>query len=100
MTFNPLAASNSIESFFLLDGKNKSALDIGAQTPSLSPDFIKFLINKYKHLNKTQIKNLNLLKEKIVNKMKFTTKEYFLSLGFKYYNSIDINGAYNLFFDH
>ena len=94
MTFNPLAASNSIESFFLLDGKNKSALDIGAQTPSISANFINFLINKYKHLNKTQITNLNLLKEKINNKMKFTTQEYFLSLGFKYYSSIDINGAY------
>ena len=64
MTFNPLAASNSVESFFLLDGKNKSTLDIGAQTPSISADFIKHLINKYKNLNKTQITNLNLLKEK------------------------------------
>ena len=94
MTFNPLAASNSVESFFLLNGKNKSALDIGSQTPSISSDFIKHLINKYKHLNKTQITNLNLLKEKIINKTKFTTREYFLSLGFKKYNSIDINGAY------
>jgi len=94
MTFNPLAASNSIESFFLLDGKNKLALDMGAQTPSISADFIKHLINKYKHLNKNQIANLNLLKEKIINKKKFTTQEYFLSLGFKNYNSIDINGAY------
>ena len=94
MTFNPLAASNSAESFFLLDGKNKSALDIGSQTPSISADFIKHLINKYKHLNKTQVTNLNLLKEKIINKTKFTTQEYFLSLGFKNYNSIDINGAY------
>jgi hypothetical protein len=94
MTFNPLAASNSVESFFLLNGENKSALDIGAQTPSISADFIKHLINKYKHLNKTQITNLNLLKEKIINKKKFTTQDYFLSLGFKNYNSIDINGAY------
>ena len=94
MTFNPLAASNSVESFFLLNGKNKSALDIGAQTPSISADFIKHLINKYKHLNKTQIANLSLLKEKMINKVKFTTQEFFLSLGFNSYNSIDINGAY------
>ena len=34
MTFNPLAASSAIESFFLINSDNKSALDIGAQTPS------------------------------------------------------------------
>ena len=94
MTFNPLAASNSIESFFLINNNNKSVLDIGAQTPSISVDFIKILIKKYKHLNETQITNLSLLKEKIINKKKFTTQEFFISLGFKSYNSIDINGAY------
>ena len=40
MTFNPLAASSAIESFFLINSDNKSALDIGAQTPSINADFI------------------------------------------------------------
>jgi len=97
MTFNPLAASSSIESFFLINGDNKSALDIGAQTPSISIDFIESLIKKYNQLDKSQIENLNLLKEKTMKKIQFTTHEFFLSIGFKIYNSIDINGAYESF---
>ena len=97
MTFNPLAASSSIESFFLINGNNKSALDIGAQTPSISTDFIESLIKKYNQLDKSQIENLNLLKEKTMKKIQFTTHEFFLSIGFKIYNSIDINGAYESF---
>ena len=97
MTFNPLAASSAIESFFLINSDNKSALDIGAQTPSINADFIESLIKKYKQLDKSQIKNLNLLKEKTIKKIKFTTHEFFLSIGFKIYHSIDINGAYESF---
>ena len=47
MTFNPLAASSAIESLFLINSDSKSALDIGAQTPSINADFLESLIKNY-----------------------------------------------------
>ena len=46
MTFNPLTSS-SIESLFLINSDSKSALDIGAQTPSINADFLESLIKNY-----------------------------------------------------
>jgi len=94
MTFNPVAASNIIESLNFIDSKNKTSLDIGAQTISINGNFINFLIKKYKFLNDDQIHQLNILKKKDFNKQKFFTKDFFLALNFKSYDSIDINGAY------
>ena len=94
MTFNPVAASNIIESLNFIDSKNKTSLDIGAQTISINGNFINFLIKKYKFLNDDQIHQLNILKKKDFNKQKFYTKDFFLALNFKSYDSIDINGAY------
>lgn len=93
MTFNPLAAINStfISSFIK---EKRKAVDLGSQTLSFDHNFIKFLIKKFPSLDKLNINNL----EKIIFKMekneKIYTKDFFLSLGFDDYTSIDINGAY------
>ena len=94
MTFNPVTASNIIESLNFFDTSDLEALDIGAQTPTLNIEFIDFLINKYDFLDKDQVKKLNLLKNTLSQNKKFYTKDFFLALNFRNYNSIDINGAY------
>ena len=93
MTFNPLAALNSVEISNLINKKN-TAIDMGSQTPSLDPGLFDWLIKKYNFLNKQQIQNLQKLKKKIIANKTITTKEFFLSLNFSNYESIDINGAY------
>ena len=94
MTFNPLAALNSVELSQYIKNKN-NIIDMGSQTPSLGPGLFDILIKKYLFLNKSQINNLKYLKEKIIGNKPISTKEFFISLNFKRYESIDINGAYD-----
>ncbi len=70
--------------------KSPVAIDLGSQTPSINNNFIKNLINQSKSLTNLQRQGL----ENLSNKKKFSTKDYFTSLGFINYKSIDINGAY------
>ena len=93
MTFNPLAAINStfISSFIK---ENRKAVDLGSQTLSFDHNFIKFLIQKFPSLDKLNINNLEKIILKMEKKQKIYTKDFFLSLGFNDYISIDINGAY------
>ncbi len=90
MTFNPVAALNVLECKNLITEEQTKAIDLGSQTASINDTFLKNLINNNKGINNIQKKNLNNLS----TKKNFTTKEYFLSIGFNEYNSIDINGAY------
>ena len=90
MTFNPVAALNVLECKNYILEKKPNALDLGSQTASINDIFIKSLFNNNKPLNNIQKNNLEIL----LNKNKFSTKEYFTSIGFKDYKSIDINGAY------
>lgn len=93
MTFNPLAAQNIIECKKIIKVNSPRAIDLGSQTPSLSNSFLDFIIKKNKSLDSSQISMINNLKK---NK-NFSTKDFFKSIGYKEYYSIDINGAYNSF---
>ncbi|MDC3156825.1 hypothetical protein OA855_03395 [Pelagibacteraceae bacterium] len=90
MTFNPIAALNVLETKHMISDKAPKAIDLGSQTASIDALFINNLIKKNKSLDNIQINNLN----NLLNKKNFSTKDYFLSIGFKDYKSIDINGAY------
>ena len=92
MTFNPIAATNVLECKNIILDHNPIALDLGSQTASIDNTFIKNLIKnkQINHSQKTSLENLS-------NKKNFNTKDYFKSLGFKEYKSIDINGAYESF---
>ena len=93
MTFNPVAAKNVLESRNIISNKNPEAIDLGSQTASFNNIFIENLINQNPSLTNSQKQNL----KNLSNKNNFTTKDYFISLGFKDYKSIDINGAYESF---
>ena len=91
MTFNPVAALNVIECKNKISNNSPKAVDLGSQTSSINNIFVKNLLNNNKILDSTQKKNLdNLSRSK-----SFATEDYFNSVGFKEYKSIDINGAYN-----
>ena len=66
-------------------------MDLGSQTPTLSNSFLDFIIKNNKFLDDSQVNMINRLK----NKTDFSTKDFFKSVGFLDYFSIDINGAYN-----
>ena len=93
MTFNPVAAQNVLESRNCILNKKPKAIDLGSQTSSINNIFIKNLIQK----NKTISSSLKLSLENLCSNKNFTTSDYFMSLGFKEYKSIDINGAYDSF---
>ena len=90
MTFNPIAALNVLESKKMISHKKPNAIDLGSQTASIDNRFVNNLINQNNHLDDLQKKCL----EKLSKQKNFDTKDYFLSIGFKEYKSIDINGAY------
>ena len=91
MTFNPVAALNVIECRNIISNNNPKAVDLGSQTSSINDIFVKNLVDNNKTINSIQKKNLNNLS----STQSFTTEDYFKSVGFKEYKSIDINGAYN-----
>ena len=93
MTFNPIAAINVLECKNIILNKNPEAIDLGSQTSSINFTFVENLINQNKLLNSLQKSNLLDLSKK----NSFSTKDYFSSIGFKDYKSIDINGAYESF---
>ena len=90
MTFNPIAAINVLECRNIIKNENPEAIDLGSQTSSISSTFISSLIHQNSKLKDSQKKNLENLK----NKNGFSTKDYFQSIGFSNYKSIDINGVY------
>ena len=91
MTFNPVAAINVLECRNIIKNENPEAIDLGSQTSSINSSFISSLIDKKSKLKDLQKENLENLK----NKNDFVTKDYFQSIGFRDYKSIDINGAYD-----
>ncbi len=93
MTFNPVAALNVLECKKNILKRKPTALDLGSQTASINKIFIKNLINQNNELDNLQIENLHNLS----NKKTFNTKDFFMSIGFCEYKSIDINGAYGSF---
>ena len=93
MSFNPVAALNVIECKNIISEINPTAVDLGSQTASIDKVFIQNLFKQKKSLKDVQKKNL----EKLIKKVKFDTKDFFNSIGFFKYKSIDINGAYNSF---
>ncbi len=93
MTFNPVAALNVLECKNMIAKDKPKAIDLGSQTASIDSIFIKNLIDQNKPLDDLQKKAL----KKLSNKKNFTTKDYFNSIGFNEYKSIDINGAYESF---
>ncbi len=93
MTFNPVAAINVLECRNLISNNKAEAIDLGSQTASINSTFVSNLINQNKSIKKLQKKNLEILSKR----EKFNTKDYFMSIGFKDYKSIDINGAYESF---
>ena len=93
MTFNPVAALNVLECKNIITNSNPDAIDLGSQTSSINKYFINNLINQNKQISNLLKKSL----QKLSDKNKFSTKDYFMTLGFNEYKSIDINGAYNSF---
>ena len=91
MTFNPVAALNVIECRKIISNNDPKAVDLGSQTSSINDIFVKNLLNNNKTINNIQKKNL----DNLSSAQSFTTEDYFKSVGFKEYKSIDINGAYN-----
>ena len=91
MTFNPLAAQNIIQCKNIIKNPKPRAIDLGSQTPTLSNGFLDFIIKNNNFLDDSQVNLINKLK----NKTNFSTKDFFKSVGFLDYFSIDINGAYN-----
>ena len=93
MSFNSLAALNVLECRNFIENENAEAIDLGCQTSAINSNFISNIIKQYPKLKNLHKKNLENLK----NKHDFSTKDYFCSVGFKDYKSIDINGAYESF---
>lgn len=91
MTFNPIAALNAIECKKIIEKDNPNALDLGSQTPTLDNVFLKSMLENNKNLSLKQKENINNLSKV----SQFTTENFYLSLEYSNYNSIDINGAYN-----
>jgi len=91
MTFNPVAALNVIECKNIISTNGPKAVDLGSQTSSINDIFVKNLLDNNKTIDSIQKKNLDSLS----SSKSFTTVDYFKSVGFKEYISIDINGAYN-----
>ncbi len=91
MTFNPIAALNVIECKNIISNNDPKAVDLGSQTSSINDMFVKNLLDNNKTIDSIQKKNL----DNLLNSKPFTTEDYFKSVGFKEYKSIDINGAYN-----
>ena len=89
MSFNYIAAISCIECKNLYLPKESIAIDLGCQTPSIIIDnIIKFLQNNKKKIHDDQILNLSKLKN-----IKFSTYDFFKSINYVDYKSIDINGA-------
>ena len=89
MSFNYIAAISCIECKNLYLPKESIAIDLGCQTPSIIIDnIIKFLQNNKKKIHDDQILNLSKLKN-----IKFSTYDFFKSINYADYKSIDINGA-------
>ena len=93
MSFNPVAALNVIECRNFISSKKPIALDLGSQTTSIDSVFIKNFFSQKKPMNEFQKIGL----EKLLQMKKFGTKDFFSSVGFTDYKSIDINGAYHSF---
>jgi hypothetical protein len=93
MSFNYIAALSSLECKNLLSNKDPHAIDLGCQTPSIKiSEIIKSININKKKISNQQLENLSQLESK-----NFSTRDYFLSLDFKEYSSIDINGELNSF---
>lgn len=92
MTFNYIAAKKVFDCKFFINNSSLNVIDIGVQTPSIKRNTIEKFIN---------IENLTSKQDhfykQIMNLEKFTTKDFFLALGYNDYCSIDINGAENSF---
>ena len=89
MSFNYIAAISCIECKNLYLPKESIAIDLGCQTPSIIIDnIIKFLQNNKKKIHDDKILNLSKLKN-----TKFSTYDFFKSINYVDYKSIDINGA-------
>ena len=91
MTFNPVSALNIVECKTLISNKKPYALDLGSQTPSINKFFLENLISNNKFVDDAQRIKFESLKENT----DFSTRDFFLSVGYSDYNSIDLNGAYN-----
>lgn len=89
MTFNYIAAQKSNHCKNYLDEKLSRVMDIGVQTPSIKNSLIKDYIKPEAFYSNKQ----ELCYRKIINEEQFSTKDFFLALGYMNYFSIDINGA-------
>lgn len=91
MTFNFIAAKKAHDCLSFINQKHPLVMDIGVQTPSIG----KNLINNYVKLDSCLTNKQEIYYKKIIDEKSFTTKDFFLALGYDNYFSIDINGANN-----
>lgn len=88
MSFNYIAALSAIECKNLISSDNPHAIDLGCQTPLIDiNEIIKSLEVNKKTVSQEQINNLTKLQN-----INFSTRDFFLSLNYEDYSSIDING--------
>ena len=66
MTFNPIAAQNIIHCKNIIKNSTPTAIDLGSQTPTLSNDFLDFIIKNNSFLNQSQVDMINNLKKKTI----------------------------------
>ena len=91
MSFNYIAALSVIETRNIISSKNPVALDLGCQTVGIDiQEIIKNISSNKKNVTNEQIKELSMLVGK-----KFSTSDFFKSLNYADYKSIDINGDHN-----
>ena len=91
MTFNFIAAKKAYDCLSFINQKCPLVMDMGVQTPSIGNKLIK----KFVKLDSLVAGKQEIHYQKIIAEKAFTTKDFFLALGYDNYFSIDINGANN-----
>ena len=93
MTFNHLAVLKSLETLKFIN-KPDNIINLGVQTLTISSNHIKHII-KNNLCQQELFPQLIKLKEKFKNNKKVSTGDFFKTIGFSDYQSIDINEEEN-----
>ena len=91
MTFNTIALKYAFFCKQKIDIESPTILDIGAQTPTFNINSFEKYISNLEVINEVQKNAI----EEIKSKKSFTAKEAYVAMGYKKYEIIDINGAYD-----
>lgn len=93
MTFNTVALKYAFFCKKNIEKDDPTVLDIGAQTPTFKIESFEKFTSELEIQNENQKNAIN----KVKNKKNFSAEDTYIGLGYKSYDIIDINGAYNSF---